>query len=29
LAVGPAFGVYHMARLWWMEEARKLAGGRG
>ena len=29
LALGPLFGVYHMARLWWMEEARKMAGGRG
>jgi MFS family permease len=29
LAVGPVFGIYHMARLWWMEEARKMAGGRG
>jgi MFS family permease len=29
LAIGPMFGIYHMARLWWMEEARKMAGGRG
>lgn len=27
LALGPLFGIYHMARLWWMEEARKMAGG--
>jgi MFS family permease len=27
LAIGPAFGVYHMARLRWMEEAHKMAGG--
>ncbi len=29
LALGPIFGIYHMARLWTMEEARKMAGGRG
>jgi len=28
LALGPAFGIYHMLRLWWMQEARKMAGGR-
>jgi MFS family permease len=27
LAIGPAFGIYHMARLWWMEDAKKMAGG--
>jgi hypothetical protein len=29
LAIGPVFGIYHMGRLWRMEEARKMAGGRG
>jgi len=29
LAIGPVFGIYHMARLWWSEEARRMAGGRG
>jgi MFS family permease len=29
LAIGPVFGIYHMARLWRMEEARRMAGGRG
>jgi MFS family permease len=29
LAIGPVFGIYHMARLAWSEEARKMAGGRG
>jgi MFS family permease len=28
LALGPLFGIYHMARLWWMSEASKMAGGR-
>jgi MFS family permease len=28
LALGPLFGIYHMLRLWWMAEARKMAGGR-
>jgi MFS family permease len=28
LAIGPAFGIYHMLRLWWMAEAEKMAGGR-
>ena len=28
LTLGPLFGIYHMARLWWMDEARKMAGGR-
>ncbi len=29
LAMGPVFGIYHMARLGRSEEARKMAGGRG
>src|SRR5262245_18175522 len=29
LAIGPVVGIYHMARLWWMKEARRMAGGRG
>src|SRR5262249_48386906 len=29
LAIGPVFGIYHMARLWRMQEARRMAGGRG
>jgi MFS family permease len=29
LAIGPVFGIYHMARLWRMEEARRMAGGKG
>lgn len=28
LAIGPVFGIYHMARLWWMSESGKMAGGR-
>lgn len=28
LAVGPIFGIYHMARLWRMQEAKRMAGGR-
>ena len=27
LAIGPVFGIYHMARLRQMPEARKMAGG--
>ncbi len=27
LAIGPVFGIYHMARLWRMPEAKKMAGG--